>query len=75
MPKFIKYCSKTIDIGILVEADTLEEAEEMDVSNFENKVVFVGDGGWDVWYDTQQLGDDESELPYTNDELRTFLVF
>ena len=75
MPKFIKYCSKTIDIGILVEADTLEEAKEMDVSNFENKVVFVGDGGWDVWYDTQQLGDDENELPYTNDELRTFLVF
>ena len=75
MPKFIKYCSKTIDIGILVEADTLEEAKEMGVGTFEGKVVFVGDGGWDVFYDTQALGDGETEVPYTNDELRTFLVF
>lgn len=75
MPKFIKHCSKTIDIGILVEADTLEDAKDMDVGSWDNRVVFVCDAGWDVFYDTSAVGDNEQLIPYTDDELRTFLVF
>lgn len=75
MPRFIKHCTKSIDVGILVEADTLEEAKNMYVGSWDNKVVWVSDGGWDVFYDTSVVDDDEQLLPYTNDELRTFLVF
>jgi len=53
MAQFIVRISKTIDVGVVVEAETIEDAYDshLDLS----KIVDVQDAGWDVVWDAEEL--------------------
>ncbi len=53
MAQFIVRISKTIDVGVVVEAGTIEDAYDahLDLS----KIIDVQDAGWDVVWDAEEL--------------------
>lgn len=53
MAQFIVRISKTIDIGVVVEAETIEDAYDASIDL--NKIVDVQDAGWDVIWDAEEL--------------------
>lgn len=53
MAQFIVRISKTIDIGVVVEAETIEGAYDASIDL--NKIVDVQDAGWDVIWDAEEL--------------------
>jgi len=55
MAQFIVRISKTIDIGVVVEAETIEGAYDAPLDL--TKIVDVQDAGWDVIWDAQELTD------------------
>jgi hypothetical protein len=57
MNKYIVRISKNIDASFVVEAETIEDAYNAEIS-FE-KMCEVSDGGWDIVWDAELLDGDE----------------